>query len=32
MKSDFVSFDHLRVAISYFKTTDMFANLPIKKI
>ena len=32
MKSDFVSFDHLWVAIGHFQTTDMFANLPIKKI
>ena len=32
MKSDFVSFDHVWVAIRSFQTTDMFANLPIKKI
>ena len=32
MKLDFASFDHLRVAIRSFQTTDMFANLPIKKI
>ena len=30
INSDFVSFDHFRVGL--FQTTDMFANLLIKKI